>query len=84
MQPLADGAYYVHDLVGCIVETTSGERVGEVSRVDGGAGASVLSVRGPRGEVLVPLAADICIEVDVAGRKIRVNPPEGLLELNQK
>ena len=84
LQPLADGAYYVHDLVGCVVETTSGERVGEVSRVDGGAGASVLSVRGPRGEVLVPLAADICIEVDIAGRKIRVNPPEGLLELNEK
>jgi 16S rRNA processing protein RimM len=83
LQPLAEGAYYVHDLVGCAVETVSGERVGEVQRVDGGAGASVLSVRGPRGEVLVPLAADICIEVDVAGRRIRINPPEGLLELNQ-
>ena len=49
LQPLAEGAYYVHDLVGCVVETTSGEQVGEVRRVDGGAGASVLSVRGPRG-----------------------------------
>jgi 16S rRNA processing protein RimM len=84
LQPLAEGAYYVHDLVGCAVETVSGERVGEVLRVDGGAGASVLSIRGPRGEVLVPLAADICIEVDVAGRRIRINPPEGLLELNEK
>src|SRR4029453_10833255 len=63
LQPLAEGAYYVHDLVGCAVETVSGERVGEVLRVDGGAGTSVLSIRGPRGEVLVPLAADICIEV---------------------
>jgi ribosomal 30S subunit maturation factor RimM len=43
-----------------------------------------LSVEGRRGEVLVPLAADICVEVDVAGRRIRINPPEGLLELNQK
>ena len=84
LQPLAEGAYYVHDLVGCAVETVSGERVGEVQRVDGGAGASVLSIRGPRGEVLVPLAANICVEVDVAGRRIRINPPEGLLELNEK
>ena len=82
--PLDAGAYYVHDLVGCAVETISGEPVGEVRRVDGGAGASVLSVEGPRGEVLVPLAADICVEVDIAGRRIRINPPEGLLELNQK
>jgi 16S rRNA processing protein RimM len=84
LQPLADGAYYVHDLVGCVVETTSGERVGQVQRVDGGAGASVLSVAGARGEVLVPLAADICIEIDIATRRIRINPPEGLLELNAK
>jgi len=82
--PLDPGAYYVHDLVGCAVQTISGEPVGEVRRVEGGAGASVLSVEGRRGEVLVPLAADICVEVDIAGRRIRVNPPEGLLELNQK
>ena len=84
LRPLDAGAYYVHDLVGCAVETISGEPVGEVRRVEGGAGASVLSVEGRRGEVLVPLAADICVEVDIAGRRIRINPPEGLLELNQK
>jgi 16S rRNA processing protein RimM len=82
--PLGAGTYYVHDLVGCAVETISGELVGEVKRVEGGAGASVLSVEGRRGEVLVPLAADICVEVDIAGRRIRINPPEGLLELNEK
>jgi len=82
--PLDAGAYYVHDLVGCAVETISGEPVGEVRRVEGGAGASVLSVEGRRGEVLVPLATDICVEVDIAGRRIRIDPPQGLLELNQK
>ena len=82
--PLDAGAYYVHDLVGCAVETISGEPVGEVKRVEGAAGASVLSVEGRRGEVLVPLAADICVEVDIGGRRIRINPPEGLLELNEK
>src|ERR1700752_2295621 len=82
--PLGAGAYYVHDLVGCAVETLSGATVGEVRRGEGGAGASVLSVEGRRGEVLVPLAADICVEVDIAGRRIRINPPEGLLELNEK
>jgi 16S rRNA processing protein RimM len=84
LQPLGDGAYYLHDLVGCVVETTSGLRIGEVQRVDGGAGASVLSVAGARGEVLVPLAADICTEIDIAARRIRIAPPDGLLELNTK
>ena len=82
--PLDAGTYYVHDLVGCAVETISGEPIGEVKRVEGGAGASVLSVEGRRGEVLVPLAADICVEVDIGERRIRINPPKGLLELNEK
>jgi ribosomal 30S subunit maturation factor RimM len=46
--PLVEGACTC-DLVGCAVEVTSGERIGEVRRVDGGAGTSVLSVGGPRG-----------------------------------
>jgi 16S rRNA processing protein RimM len=83
LKPLADGSYYVHQLVGCVVETAGGQRVGQVARVEAGSGTSVLAIDGPRGEVLVPLAADICVEVDVAGRRIRIEAPEGLLELNQ-
>jgi 16S rRNA processing protein RimM len=80
--PLADGAYYVHQLVGCVVETAGGLRVGEVTHVEAGSGTNLLAIDGPQGEVLVPLATDICVEVDVAGRRIRIEPPEGLLELN--
>jgi ribosomal 30S subunit maturation factor RimM len=32
--------------------------------------------------VLIPLVAEICTEIDVARRRIVVNPPDGLLELN--
>lgn len=81
--PLPDGAYYHHQLVGCAVDAVSGEQVGQVVRVSGGAGGSLLVVEGPRGEVLVPLAVDICVEVDVHARRIRIAPPAGLLELNQ-
>ena len=81
---LADGTYYQHQLVGCLVETTGGDRLGEVSRVEGGAAGSLLAIDGPRGEILIPLAVDICTNVDVEGKRITVNPPEGLLELNEK
>ena len=83
LQPLQPGTYYEHQLVGCAVETTDGDIVGEVAKVEGGGGASRLMVNGPRGEVLIPLAVDICVEIDVANRKIRINPPEGLLDLNE-
>jgi 16S rRNA processing protein RimM len=82
LQPLPDGSYYLHQLVGCRVETADGALLGTVLRVDGGAAAAVLVVAGERGEVLVPLAREICVEIDVEARVIRVKMPEGLLELN--
>ena len=80
--PLPEGRYYLHQLVGCRVDTTDGATVGEVKRVEGGAGAAVLAVDGAQGEVLVPLAQEICVGIDVDARLIRVRLPEGLLELN--
>jgi len=82
LQPLEPGQYYEHQLVGCSVSTADGP-VGTVVRVDRGAGGSRLVVEGARGEILVPLAVDICVEIDVTGRRIRIEPPEGLLELNE-
>jgi 16S rRNA processing protein RimM len=83
LQPLEPGQFYHHQLVGCVVETTDGAAVGEVERVEGGTGGSRLVIGGRRGEILVPLAAEICVDIDVAARRIRIAPPEGLLELNE-
>jgi 16S rRNA processing protein RimM len=84
LQPLGPGTYYHHQLIGCAVETVAGERVGNVVRVDGGAAGSVLEVEGPHGEVLIPLAVEICVEIDVGTKRIRINPPEGLLDINRR
>jgi 16S rRNA processing protein RimM len=78
---LPDDTYYQHDLVGCRVETVDGEPVGVVRSV-GGEAARGLVVVGPRGEVLVPFARAICVGIHVADRRIVIDPPEGLLEVN--
>jgi 16S rRNA processing protein RimM len=83
LQELEPGTYYEHQLVGCVVETTGGEVVGEVAKVEGGAGGSRLVIEAPRGEILIPLVIDICLKIDVAEKRILINPPEGLLELNE-
>jgi ribosomal 30S subunit maturation factor RimM len=56
--------------------------LGVVAAVEGPQESSHLVVRGGRRELLVPLAADIWIEIDARGRNIVIEPPEGLLELN--
>jgi 16S rRNA processing protein RimM len=46
------------------------------------AGTPLLQVETPGGELLVPLAEDICAKVDVAARRIDVRLPEGLSDVN--
>jgi 16S rRNA processing protein RimM len=82
LQPLPAGSFYRHDLIDCVVETPRGERIGRVSAVEGDAAGSRLVVESKTGDVLIPLAEGICVEVDVPGRKIVIEPPEGLLDLN--
>jgi 16S rRNA processing protein RimM len=79
---LPAGTFYRHDLVGCVVETRDGRRVGPVTGVEGSMTGSRLVVEGAAGEVLVPLVAAICTVVDPAAKRIVIDPPEGLLEAN--
>lgn len=48
---------------------------------EGTAGTPLLQVQTSRGELLVPLAEDICTRIDTSGRRIEVRLPEGLREL---
>ncbi len=85
--PLPAGRYYVTDLIGCEVRERDGTPLGRVRDVElpgeGPQGTPLLVVKTPRGELLVPLAEEICTRIDVAARRIEVVLPEGLRELNQ-
>ena len=83
LTPLPGGTFYRHDLVGCAVETLAGLQVGVVSAVEGSEEGSRLIVGEGRAEVLVPLAAPICVKIDVPARRIVIDPPAGLLDLNR-
>jgi 16S rRNA processing protein RimM len=81
---LPSGTFYRHDLIGCRVETTRGEVVGVVTDVEGTMAGSRLVIDGASGEVLVPLATEICREIDPAGKRIVIDPPPGLVDLNAR
>jgi 16S rRNA processing protein RimM len=82
LAPLPAQMYYRHDLIGCAVETADGRYIGPVADVEGTLGGSRLVIDGARGEILVPLVAEICREIDTAAKRIVIEPPEGLLDLN--
>jgi 16S rRNA processing protein RimM len=70
--------FWWSDLEGLPVVTVAGEAVGKVTGLYETGGVDVLVVTGERGEKLVPLAP--YVEVDREGRRIVVDPPEGLLD----
>jgi ribosomal 30S subunit maturation factor RimM len=46
-------------------------------------GTPLLEVETSQGDLLIPLAVDICTRIDTAARRIDVVLPEGLRDLNQ-
>jgi 16S rRNA processing protein RimM len=51
---------------------------------EGVAGTPILAVDTSAGELLVPLAEDICSRIDIRARRIDVLLPDGLRDLNEK
>jgi 16S rRNA processing protein RimM len=80
---LVEDEVYQSDLIGCEVVDASGRSLGVVSDFQETGGAPLLTVKTPDGrELLIPFAKSICTKIDLERKQIRVNPPEGLLDLN--
>lgn len=80
---LPAGKYFVSDLTGCeVYDANEQTPLGVVRDVELDTGTPLLVVDSPQGEVLVPLAEDICKRIDVRARRIEIIPPDGLLDLN--
>lgn len=62
--------------------TRDGEHVGEVTRIDHAPASDMLVLRRPEGRTaLVPFVKAIVPEVDLAGGRVVVDLPGGLLDL---
>jgi 16S rRNA processing protein RimM len=84
--PLADNEAYIGDLVGCMLVDLAGaapQNVGIIEEVDRTAGpAPLLTIRGARGEILVPFAQAYLRKIDVTAKRVEMVLPEGLIDLN--
>jgi 16S rRNA processing protein RimM len=78
---LDEGEYFQSDLIGCeVVDRQSGDSIGRVTAWDDGGGTGLLVVDG---NLLIPFARSICVEIDPAGKRIAVELPVGLKDLNR-
>jgi 16S rRNA processing protein RimM len=79
--PLPEGQVYLDDLIGCEVVATDNRCIGSVTGWQDAGGPVLLEV-GP--DLLIPYVPAICREVDLKARRIGVELPEGLEDLNRK
>lgn len=79
--PLAEGEYFLHDLVGLRVQTDEGAELGTVREAfDTGANDVLVVTRPEGGEVLLPMIQDVVKSLNVPGGLIIVHLLPGLVE----
>jgi len=79
---LEPGEFFESDLIGCeVVERAGGASLGRVIGLRDGGGAGLLEVEGG---LLIPFAGEICVAIQPENRRIEVDLPPGLKDLNQK
>ncbi len=76
---LGEDEIYQSDLIGCQVIDATGRSLGVVTDFEETGGTPLLRVGE---ELLIPFAKSICTSIDLQNKRIVVNPPEGLLDLN--
>lgn len=78
---LDPGEYFQAELIGCdVIDRRTGESLGRVSAWNEGGGSGLLVLEDG---LLIPFARSICVEIDPAARRIAVELPEGLKDLNR-
>ncbi len=74
--------YYSHQVEGWRCEDREGRLAGIVRTLEQTVAGPLLAIETPSGrEALVPFVDPIVVAVDEAGRRIVIDPPEGLLEV---
>jgi 16S rRNA processing protein RimM len=82
-RPLEGGLFYDFQVIGSRVVTGDGTEVGTVREILSAGGSNLLVVVRDEKEYYVPFAEPICRRVDPEKREIIIDPPDGLLELNE-
>jgi 16S rRNA processing protein RimM len=78
-----EGWYYTFQLKGCEVFATDGEYIGIITDVLDSGGSEILKVDRGNEETLIPFAQSYLTNIDLDQRRIEVDLPEDLRDLNK-
>ena len=78
---LDEHEFYYHEIIGCLVKTTTGEKLGIIESILSPGANDVWVVKGSNGrEILIPYIEDVVKEVHIAKKEIIIEVMEGLID----
>jgi 16S rRNA processing protein RimM len=78
---LDPGEFFLSDLEGCqVVDRRTGDALGRITGWEDAGGSGLLVVDGAW---TIPFVRSLCVEIEPAARRIAVELPEGLKDLNR-
>lgn len=82
LEPLDEGEYYYHEIIGCQVLTEDGEQLGVISEILSPGANDVWVIDRPKGsgkQILLPVIDEVLLSVDVKEKVVTVRLMEGLI-----
>ncbi len=83
LKPLGEDEIYFHEIEGFTVVALDGKTVGKIKDMLATPGNDLLVVAASDREVLIPFVKSICVRLDRERKQVVIDPPEGLLELDE-
>ena len=77
---LEEGEYYWFEILGMVVETTEGKRIGKVKEIFPTGAHDIYVVEGRRGEIFLPATEEVILSIDRERGVMKVIRMEGLWE----
>lgn len=80
---LEGNQFYFHEVIGFDLVDLNRGLIGKIKSINDSTAQSLFVIDSKYGEVLVPMVDDFITEIDRKEKQVRVETPEGLIEMNR-
>lgn len=81
LHELPKGEYYHHEIIGCVIYTTTGELLGVITEILSPGANDVWVIKQEKGrDILIPFIDEVVKKVDINEKKVTMKWMEGLLD----
>ena len=81
---LEGNQFYFHEVTGFDLEDVHFGKIGIISSINDSSAQPLFVVTTEHGEILIPMVDDFIEKIDRVNKKILVNTPEGLIDMNRE